>query len=398
MDASAFFFKLLAILVSAKVFAEIFAHLRLPSVLGEVIAGIIIGPSILGIIIPDDTLYLLAEIGILLLLFEVGLDTDIGQLVKLGIQSSLVAVTGILAPALLGFWISNHVLNLPVLVSLFIGGTLVATSIGITVRVLVDLRQHQTTTSRIVLGAAVIDDIAGVVILALLYDFAVTGEVGIMNTAQVLGFIVVFLVIAPVLTKLLVPLIHKLYSGRRTKGMIPTIIVSLILLLAIVSHKVGAPEILGSFAAGVALARRFFLPLGSTIEHYSHDLAEKIEENMKPIINLFVPVFFVVVGASINFKVIDFGSVTFWQIAGVLTVVAIISKMVSGIWVKGSFRKKLSIGTAMVPRGEVGLIFAEIGKKSGIFDDLIYAVVVFIVALTTLFAPVLLRFIMKGEE
>jgi Kef-type K+ transport system membrane component KefB len=174
--------------------------------------------------------------------------------------------------------------------------------------------------------------------------------------------------------------------------------VSLILAMAFISHKVGAPGILGSFAAGIALARRFFLPLGSTIDHYSPGLAEKIEENMKPIINLFVPVFFVVVGASINLKVIDFKSVTFWQMAGLLTFMAIIAKMMSGIWVKGGLKTKLSTGIAMVPRGEVGLIFAEVGKKAGIFDDLIYAVIVFIVALTTLFTPIVLRFVMRGEE
>ncbi|WP_333655315.1 cation:proton antiporter [Dissulfurispira sp.] len=398
MEVSEFFLKLLAILLSAKLFAEVFAFLRLPSVLGEVIAGIIIGPSLLGIIVPDATFYLLAEIGILLLLFEVGLETDVGQLVKVGIQSSLVAATGVMLPAFAGFWISSYVFNLPFVTSLFIGGTLVATSIGITVRVLVDLRKHQTKTAKIVLGAAVLDDVVGVVILAVLYDFAVKGEINVINTAKVLGFITVFLLIAPVIIKLFVPLISKLSSGSRTKGMIPTIIVSLILGLAVISHGVGAPEILGSFAAGIALARRFFLPLGATIDHYSHDLAEKIEVNMKPIIDLFVPVFFVIVGASINLKVIDFTSVTFWQTAGFLTIGAIIAKMLSGVWVKGGLRTKLSTGIAMVPRGEVGLIFAEVGKKGGIFDDTIYAVIVFVVALTTLFAPLLLRFVMRGEE
>ncbi|GER93022.1 cation:proton antiporter [hot springs metagenome] len=398
MEVSEFFLKLLVILISAKLFAEVFAFLRLPSVLGEVIAGIIIGPSILGVIVPDATFYLLAEIGILLLLFEVGLETDVGQLVKVGVQSSLVAATGIIAPALLGFWISSYVFNFPFIVSMFIGGTLVATSIGITVRVLVDLKKHQTKTAKIVLGAAVLDDVVGVVILAVLYDFSIKGEINIINTVKVLGFIVIFLLIAPIITKLFVPIISRLSSSSRTKGMIPTVIVSVILGLAVISHNVGAPEILGSFAAGIALARRFFLPLGATIDHYSYGLAEKIDVNMKPIIDLFVPVFFVVVGASINLKVIDFSSSAFWQIAGLLTIGAIITKMLSGVWVKGGLKAKLSTGIAMVPRGEVGLIFAEVGKKSGIFDDMIYAVIVFVVALTTLFAPVLLRFMMRGEE
>lgn len=398
MEVSEFFLKLLIILLVAKLFAEVFAYLRLPSVLGEVIAGIIIGPSLLGVIVPDATLYLLAEIGILLLLFEVGLETDIGQMAKVGVQSSLVAITGVVVPGFLGYWISSSLLGLPFVVSLFVGGTLVATSIGITVRVLVDLKRHQTKTAKVVLGAAVLDDIVGVVILAILYDFAVKGQINLFNAAKVLGFITTFLVIAPVIAKLLMPVIARLSSASRTKGMIPTLIISLILSMAVISHKIGAPEILGSFAAGVALARRFFLPFGSAMDHYSHELAEKIEKNMKPIINLFVPIFFVVVGASINLKVIDFTSATFWYMAGLLTLGAIISKMLSGIWAEGNFRTKLSTGIAMVPRGEVGLIFAEVGKKSGIFDDMIYAVVVFVVALTTLFAPVALRVVMRGEE
>lgn len=398
MEVSEFFLKLLIILLVAKLFAEVFAYLRLPSVLGEVIAGIVIGPSLLGVIVPDATLYLLAEIGILLLLFEVGLETDIGQMAKVGVQSSLVAITGVVVPGLLGYWISNSLLGLSFVVSLFVGGTLVATSIGITVRVLVDLKKHQTKTAKVVLGAAVLDDIVGVVILAILYDFAVKGQINLFNAAKVLGFITTFLVIAPVIAKLLMPVIARLSSVSRTKGMIPTLIISLILSMAVISHKIGAPEILGSFAAGVALARRFFLPFGSAMDHYSHELAEKIEKNMKPIINLFVPIFFVVVGASINLRVIDFTSVTFWYMAGLLTLGAIISKMFSGAWADGNFRTKLSTGIAMVPRGEVGLIFAEVGKKSGIFNDMIYAVVVFVVALTTLFAPVALRFIMRGDE
>jgi Kef-type K+ transport system membrane component KefB len=398
MEVSEFFLKLLIILLVAKLFAEVFAYLRLPSVLGEVIAGIVIGPSLLGVIVPDATLYLLAEIGILLLLFEVGLETDIGQMAKVGIQSSLVAITGVVVPGLLGYWISGPLLGLPFVVSLFVGGTLVATSIGITVRVLVDLKKHQTKTAKVVLGAAVLDDIVGVVILAILYDFAVKGQINLFNAAKVLGFITTFLIIAPVIAKLFMPVIARLSSASRTKGMIPTLIISLILSMAVISHKIGAPEILGSFAAGVALARRFFLPFGSAMDHYSHELAEKIEKNMKPIINLFVPIFFVVVGASINLRVIDFTSATFWYMAGLLTLGAIISKMVSGIWAEGNFRTKLSTGIAMVPRGEVGLIFAEVGKKSGIFDDMIYAVVVFVVALTTLFAPLALRFVMRGEE
>ena len=398
MEVAEFFLTFLIILLSAKFFAEVFTYLRMPGVLGEVTAGIILGPSLFGILKVDPTLHLLAEIGILLLLFEVGLETDVGQVAKVGVQSFLVAITGVAAPAIAGYCVCRYLLDLSNIVSLFVGGTIVATSIGITIRVLVDINKHRTKTAKIVLGAAVLDDIIGVVILAALYDFAVKGEVSMIDTGKIIGFITAFLLIAPVITKLLVPLISKASRYGKTEGIIPTIIISMVLALAFISHKIGAPGILGSFAAGIALARRFFLPLGATIDHYSPDVAVKIEENMKPIIGLFVPVFFVVVGASINLKVIDFSSLVFWQMAGLLVSVAIITKVMSGIWVKGSLRTKLSTGIAMVPRGEVGLIFAEVGKKSGIFDDFMYAIVVFVVALTTLFAPVLLRIVMRDEE
>ncbi len=398
MEVSEFFLKLLVILLAAKLFAEVFSRLNIPSVLGEVVAGLIIGPSVLRFIAPEPTFQLIAEIGILLLLFEVGLETDVGQLVKEGVRSTLVAVTGVVVPGVLGFWVSYRFFGMAVIPSLFVGGTIVATSIGITVRVLKDLNQHLSRMARIVLGAAVLDDVIGVVVLAVLYDFAVKGTVSVAATARILVFISAFLLLAPVLAKLFVPLMAKAASSGRTKGMVPTIIISLILGLAVISRSVGAPAILGSFAAGIALARRFFLPLGASIEHYSHQLAEKIEESITPIIDLFVPVFFVMVGVSINLRVIDMHSGAFWGYAGVLTVVAVLSKMASGVWAPGGFREKLSTGVAMVPRGEVGLIFAEVGKRSKIFDDAAYAVVVFVVALTTLLAPLAMRYVMAVNK
>lgn len=397
MDVSEFLLKLLVILLSAKLFAEIFSRLSIPSVLGEVVAGLIIGPSVLGFISPDATLHLIAEIGILLLLFEVGLETDVGQLVKEGVRSTLVALTGVVVPGLFGFWTSYHWFGMAMIPSLFVGGTIVATSIGITVRVLKDLNRHNTRMARTVLGAAVLDDVIGVVVLAVLYDFSVKGTVSIPATIRILVFISSFLLIAPILAKLFVPFMARLATAGKTKGMIPTIIISLILGMAVVSHGVGAPEILGSFAAGIALARRFFLPLGASIDHYSHQFAEKIEESMTPIIDLFVPVFFVMVGVSINLREINMTSGAFWGFAGVLTIVAVVSKMASGIWAPGGFREKLSTGVAMVPRGEVGLIFAEVGKRNKIFDDAAYAVVVFVVAFTTLLAPLVMRIMMRDD-
>ncbi len=397
MEVPEFFLKLIVILLAAKFFAEVFSRLGIPSVLGEVVAGLVIGPSVLGFVSPDATLHLVAEIGILLLLFEVGLETDVGQLVKEGVRSTLVAVTGVVVPGALGFCVSYYWFGMAMIPSLFAGGTIVATSIGITVRVLKDLNRHNTRMARIVLGAAVLDDVIGVVVLAMLYDFAIKGTVSIPGAIRILVFIVAFLLLAPVLAKLFVPLMSKAGASSKTKGMIPTIIISLILGMALVSHGVGAPEILGSFAAGIALAPRFFLPLGASLDHYSHQFAEKIEESMTPIIDLFVPVFFVMVGVSINLRAINMSG-AFWGFAGVLLIAAVLAKIVSGVWAPGGLREKLSTGVAMVPRGEVGLIFAEVGKRSRIFDDAAYAAVVFVVALTTLLAPLAMRYVMATDS
>ncbi len=396
MDIVHFFLNLIIILVSAKLLGELFAWFKLPSVLGEVVAGVIIGPSLLGWVHVDDVLYVLAEIGILLLLFEVGLETDVAQLLSVGTKSALVAATGIIAPALLAYVAGIYLLHLPFIVTAFICGTLVATSIGISLRVLRELGRHEGRTAKIVLGAAVLDDIAGVLILTVLFDFAVKQEVNAMNTAMVFGFIVAFLLLAPVAAKLLVPLMTRINAASRTQGTIPTLTIVLILTLAVIAHDLDAPAILGAFAAGIALSRHFIPSLKGIVAH-DHSFAETVEHQMKPISGLFIPIFFFVVGASINLRVIDFGSASFWWMAGLLTLVAIIGKMMSGFWAEGGLREKLFCGMAMVPRGEVGLIFAEVGKKNGVLDETLYAVTVFVVALTTFIAPVALRY-MKGKE
>jgi Kef-type K+ transport system membrane component KefB len=397
MDIVDFFLSLVLILLSAKIFSEAFVYLKLPSVIGELIAGIIIGPSLLGLVESNVLLHHLAEIGILLLLFEIGLETDFGQVIKVGIQSTLIAVTGVILPGFFGFWVGHYMFDLSLIQSLFIGGALVATSIGITMRVFMDLKKENTKISKVVLGAAVIDDVIGVVILAIIYNFAIRGSVSIIEPFKIFGIIIIFLSIAPAITKFLVPFLKKVSLAAKTEGVIPALIVSLILIMATVFHKIGAPHILGSFAAGIALARHSFLSFGKTFEFYDIKMMEEVKQGMKPIINLFVPIFFVMVGVSIDLKAIEFASSAFWGIAIILTLGAIITKMISGFWYKGDWNNKLSTGIAMVPRGEVGLVFAEIGLRSGFFDKNIYASVVFVVAFTTLLAPSLLRISIRNH-
>ena len=267
MDISQFILQLLVILLSARILGELAATVQVPSVIGELSAGIIIGPSLLGWVEADEVIKLLAEIGVILLLFQVGLETDMGKLIRTGVKSAMVAIGGFVAPFASGFVTCFYFFDLSLMVSLFVGGTLTATSIGITVRTLADIHRQNSVEGQVVLGAAVIDDILGVVLLALLYEFTVTGEVSWVNTAKVFLFIGIFFLVAPILARLMSHLIQYLDRKIDNPGLIPSTIISLVLFFAWVSHSVGAPELLGGFAAGIALSRRFFLPFGLAIKN-----------------------------------------------------------------------------------------------------------------------------------
>ncbi|WP_297492966.1 cation:proton antiporter [Persephonella sp.] len=399
MEMHEFILSLLIILVSARIFAEIFSYMKIPPVLGEVFAGIVIGPSLLGIVEVNEIIKILAEVGIILLLFEVGLETDIKKLQKEGMKSVTVALFGAIVPFLGGFMISYYMFELPLVTSLFIGGTLTATSIGITVRVLKDLGKERTTESQIVVGAAVLDDVIGVILLVILADFALTGQVNLENTIKIIILVAFFFATAPALAAVMSKFIH-IYDlkYRKLPGFIPTIIISLILFFSYIAHLFGAPEIIGAFAAGIALSRRFFLPFGIALKADPH-FVEKLESQMKPLIYLFTPIFFVTVGLSMNLKEIDFGSSTFWLLTFSLLIIAIIGKVGGAYLIKGvNNLKRLIIGTSMVPRGEVGLIFAELGRTAKVFTNEIYSAVVFIVILTTLVPPFIMKYLFKLED
>lgn len=192
MDTHTFFVHLLLILIVSRLLAELAVRFQAPAVLGELTAGVILGPSLLGWIEPSTTIHLLAEIGIILLLFKVGIETDIRRLINAGRQSLIVAMGGFFMPLFSGFALSYWIFNLGGLVSLFIGGTLTATSIGITIRVLSDLKRQHEKEGEIVLGAAVLDDVMGVILLAILYEFSISGGVSVMNVGKVLTFILLF--------------------------------------------------------------------------------------------------------------------------------------------------------------------------------------------------------------
>lgn len=394
METHTFFLYLVIILIAARVCGEIAVRLRAPSVIGELFAGILIGPSLLGWVEPAAPIRLLAEIGIILLLFKVGLETDIKRLAHAGRKSVLIASAGFTLPLILGFVIAYWLFSLPLLEALFIGGTLTATSIGITVRVLSDLNLHNSHEGNIVLGAAVLDDILGVMLLALLYEFSIGGGVNWFNAGKVLIFISAFFVLAPILAKLMSLIIQRFDEASEISGLIPTMIVSLVLFFAWLAHVIGAPELLGGFAAGLALSRRFFLPLGASL-HRNEQFAEKIKNEMHPIISLFTPIFFVLVGLSIDLGAINWASAYIWMFSLILFVIAIISKMVGVFFINESWPSRGLIGTSMIPRGEVGLIFAELGKLSGFFDNETHAGLIIVIVLTTILPPFVMKWLQK---
>ncbi|MDH3343307.1 MAG: cation:proton antiporter [Gammaproteobacteria bacterium] len=395
METHTFFLHLAIILISARIFAEIAARLNAPSVIGELFAGVVIGPSLFGWVEPSEAIKLLAEIGIILLLFKVGLETDIKRLADAGKKSTFIAFAGFGLPLVLGFSVSYCLFSLPLLEALFIGGTLTATSIGITVRVLKDLNLSSSHEGNVVLGAAVLDDIMGVMLLALLYEFSIGGGINWLNAGKVLLFIASFFILAPVLAKLMSLIIKRFDVISEISGLIPTMIVSLVLLFAWLAHTIGAPELLGGFAAGLALSRRFFLPFGASLGA-DIQFTKDIRRQMHPIISLFTPIFFVLIGLSLNLQEIDWSSGYIWGLSLALFAIAVISKMIGVLFIDETWSSRWLIGMAMIPRGEVGLIFAELGRLSGIFNNEIHAGLIIVIILTTILPPFSIKWLQKN--
>ncbi len=396
MDLHYLFLSLAMIIFFGRVLGDLFNKFGIPSVLGEIFAGIVLGISGLGLIEVNDAIKVLAEIGIILLLFKVGLEADIHQLKKVGVPAFVVATFGAILPMIFGTAISYYIFNLPLATSLFIGGTLTATSIGITVKVLTDLGKMNHRFAQIVLAAAVLDDIFGVIVLAVLYEFAKKGTVDVNATLTMILYIATFFILAPVLAKIIAKMIKIFSEKLKSEEFIPVAIMSMIFFFAFLSHEVGSPEILGAFTVGLALSRRFVIPLAAFLRvEEKEKMAQKIEHSVDPLVFILTPIFFVSIGLSLNLRAIDFTSLDFWKLSISLLIVAVLGKVLSGFFIKGKTKEKLLIGFSMLPRGEVGLIFAELGKNSKLFDDLLYAVIVFVVAFTTLISPIILKILAK---
>lgn len=252
MELNSIFLYLAIILFLARIIGDTFGRFGLPPVLGEILVGVILGKSALGIIEPNEVLRLLAEIGVILLLFHIGLEADINQLKKVGLSAFVVAFVGAFTPMLLGTLASYYLLGLSLTTSLFLGGTLTATSIGITVRVLDDLGKMKERFAQIVLGAAVLDDIFGVIVLAGLYEFSKEGVVHFDALTMLVLYITTFFILSPILAQILARVIKILSQKLKTEDFIPPTIIALVFLFAFLAHEVGSPEILGFFPYSLA--------------------------------------------------------------------------------------------------------------------------------------------------
>jgi Kef-type K+ transport system membrane component KefB len=375
-----FLANLLAILLSAKIFGEIAVRLKQPPVLGELLGGLVLGFGFVSFFHSNDpTLALMAEFGVVLLLFETGIESDLGQLLKAGPASLAVAAVGVALPFALG-WAAMELVGRGGIAAVFVGAAMTATSVGITARVLSDLGKLDLPESQIVLGAAVIDDIMGVIILSALQGAALSGTVSWpavgWTTFLSVAFLTLALAVGPAISTTLVGVVHRM----RVRGVLIVSAICFAFGLALLAHKLGTALIVGAFTAGILLART--------------DKKEDIDGALKPISDLFVPVFFVMVGAKVDlssFNPAVPSNRTMVLLTGLLIALAILGKLASGWAARGRGLNRTAIGVGMIPRGEVGLIFAQIGLVSGVIDAPLYAAVVGMVVVTTFLAPPLLK-------
>ncbi len=376
-------FDLLVIFAAAKVAGYLAQRIGQPAVLGELIAGVLVGVSVLGLIDPGiEVLHLLAEIGVLILLFEIGLESDLDDLLEVGWQSALVGLVGIAVPFALGYLVMSW-LGYEGVKAVFIGAALTATSIGITARVLSDLGQMHTAAAKIIIGAAVIDDILGLVILSVVQGLAETGEVSVVGIAKTTALALGFLVVAILVGQLAAPRLLKIVRQVDVRGGLLLFAVGLAMLFAFLAHEVGSATIIGAFAAGLVLAKT--------------EDRHPIEERVKPLADFFVPIFFVTIGAAVDvgvFNPFDAGNRPVVGMAALLIACAVAGKLASGLVIRPREpRQRLAVGVGMVPRGEVGLVFAGVGRQAGVVSDEVYAAVVAMVIATTFLAPPLLKVI-----
>jgi len=376
-----FLLQLLAIFVSAKVVGEFFERVKLPSVLGEILAGAVFGPFALGWINPSETIHSVAEIGAIFVLFSAGLETSPHDLIRVGRKALLVAAAGVVLPFVLGFaymkWRGDASSE-----AIFVGAAMVATSVGITARVLGDLRVLATRTARIILGAAVFDDILGMVLLAVVAGLASSGglewlHLGVL-VVEAAAFALFMIFVAPRIVRRIQPGMDRLSTQHA-----PLIVaLALCLFLSFLSVKIGMAAIIGAFFAGLMFAD--YAPRWNLLPRVGG------------ITEFLAPFFFFTIGARLDARLFR-GEVLLG--ATVISLLAILSKVIGcglPLWREGRLQA-LQVGVGMMPRGEVALIVALVGLQSRIVLPSTYAIVVFMTAVTTILAPPLLRYLFRSE-
>jgi Kef-type K+ transport system membrane component KefB len=376
-------FSLFLVFVAAKVSAEICERFRIPAVVGEISAGILIGPSLLGWVHPNAELHLLGEIGIVFLLFLVGLETDPAGLFKLGRTALLIALGGVAVPFAVGFLLF-FILGYSTPESLFVGVALVATSVGVTARVLGAMGVLDLAVSRLILAAAVIDDVLGLLFLGVVSG-VVRGGVNFLQigtaVATSVGFILVVLLVGGRLARRAKPSIERL----RMEESFFIVGVAVCLGLSALGAYAGVAAIVGAFLAGLTLSG---VSEGTSLRQRSQTLME-----------FTVPFF--LVGIGLNLDALAFAKPAFLGIVLLTTALALVTKVVGcGLYplITGDAGQALRVGVGMMPRGEVGIIVAQIGLTTGILGNHLYALIVAVAVLTTLATPPLLAILFKSAR
>ncbi|MGH7458104.1 MAG: cation:proton antiporter [Longimicrobiaceae bacterium] len=395
-----------------------------PAVLGELVIGVVLGNlALAGIgvfeaIKTDAVIRFLAELGVVILLFQIGLETNLARMGRVGLRAFLVAMVGLVLPFVTGTYLVGPWLlpGLSFNAYLFLGATLTATSVGITARVFQDLNALQTREAQIVLGAAVIDDVLGLVILAVVSAIVTAGSVTLGAMLLILGKAVLFLVGAVVVGQLSAPLLGRLLSRVHAGGAMKfTLAISFALTFAYLAGLIGLAPIVGAFAAGLVLdpvhfedfeepasarelrteARELDEPARGRVlalaEHHHH---RHVEDLIEPLALLLVPIFFVLTGMGVRLDTLF--DLPVLLVALGVTVAAFAGKLLAGLVAGGA--NKWIVGWGMVPRGEVGLIFATIGRGLGVIDDATFSVVVIMVIATTLIPPPVLAWLIRRQN
>ncbi len=375
MDVNRILLDILVVLLAAKLAAELADRVGVPAVVGEIAAGILIGPSALGLVHSSEALQTLAQLGVILLLLEVGLEMDLGELSSVGRASLAVALVGVVVPLGSGA-LTGLALGMSGKEALFVGAALTATSVGITARVFGDLRALATVEARTVLGAAVADDILGLVILTVVTRIVTGGSVSALGITWVVVVAVGFVVLTTAVgLRLAPPMFAFIRRYSRSSGTLVALALAFTLGISELAHAAQLAPIVGAFVAGLVLSR-------STA-------SERVRKELSPVGHLLIPVFFLQIG--IDADVSQFARPAVFGTAAALLVVALLGKLASAAGMIGSPGDRLLVGIGMIPRGEVGLIFATLGLNEHVFGQDVYAALLLVVLVTTVGTPPFLR-------